>query len=151
MAPGGLDVGHVDKQSELTVPDPGFALGGERFRRFCILLNGRMFCMTAPLEVQVKSGRVFCPLAKNEDKWLTATPEEIVRQRTVCWLVNQYGYSLDQISQELPVVKGQRGKGRARADVAVWPTEKHGNAMSFWSSSVKPSRSRSCRTITTKA
>ena len=79
--------------------------------------------MTAPLELQVKNGRIFCPLTKNKDKWLSATPEEIVRQRTVCWLVNQYGYSLDQMSQELPVVKGQRGKGRARADVAVWPTK----------------------------
>lgn len=80
--------------------------------------------MTNPLELQVKDGRVFCPLAnKGKGGWLVAKPEELVRQRTVCWLVNQYGYSLDQMSQELPVVKGQRGKGRARADIAVWPTK----------------------------
>lgn len=27
------------------------------------------------------------------------------------------------MSQELPVVKGQRGTGRARADIGIWPTK----------------------------
>jgi type I restriction enzyme M protein len=77
------------------------------------------------LQLQTKGGRVFCPLAsKGKGDWLNATPEEIIRQKAVCWLVNRYGYSLDQMAQELPVVKGQRGKGRARADIAVWPTKK---------------------------
>lgn len=49
------------------------------------------------LEYQEKDGKVFCPLA---NKWLVAKPEEKVRQKYICILVNDYGYSLDQMAQE---------------------------------------------------
>lgn len=73
------------------------------------------------IEYQEKDGKVFCPLA---NKWLVAKPEEKVRQRYVCTLVNDYGYSLDQMAQELKVNNSQRGQGKARADIVIWKSKK---------------------------
>lgn len=74
------------------------------------------------IEYQEKDGKVLCPLAA--DKWLVAKPEEKVRQRYVCALVNDYGYSLDQMAQELKVNNSQRGQGEARADIVIWKSKK---------------------------
>ena len=52
------------------------------------------------LEVQEKDGKIYAPL---KDKWLVAKPEEKVRQHYITVLVNEYGYNLDQMSQELKV------------------------------------------------
>lgn len=73
------------------------------------------------LEYQEKDGKVFCPLV---DKWLVAKPEEKVRQRYICSLVNEYGYSLNQMAQELKVNNSQRGQGKARADIVIWKSQK---------------------------
>lgn len=73
------------------------------------------------LEYQEKDGKVFCPLV---NKWLVAKPEEKVRQRYICTLVNDYGYSLDQMAQELKVNNSQRGQGKARADIVIWKSKK---------------------------
>lgn len=75
----------------------------------------------AKLEYQEKDGKVFCPLV---NKWLVAKPEEKVRQRYICTLVNDYGYSLDQMTQELKVNNSQRGQGKARADIVIWKSKK---------------------------
>ncbi len=75
----------------------------------------------AKLEYQEKDGKVFCPLV---NKWLVAKPEEKVRQNYVCTLVNEYGYSLDQMAQELKVNNSQRGQGKARADIVIWKSKK---------------------------
>lgn len=75
----------------------------------------------AKLEYQEKDGKVFCPLI---DKWLVAKPEEKVRQRYICTLVNDYGYLLDQMAQELKVNNSQRGQGKARADIVIWKSKK---------------------------
>ncbi|WP_304673883.1 type I restriction enzyme HsdR N-terminal domain-containing protein, partial [Neisseria polysaccharea] len=48
-------------------------------------------------------------------KWLTYTPEEEIRQKFICVLVNEYGYSLNQMAQELSLTNSSRGTGRARA------------------------------------
>lgn len=53
-------------------------------------------------------------------KWLVAKPEEIVRQNFVCKLVNEYGYDLEQMKEELSVSKSVRGGGNARADIVIW-------------------------------
>lgn len=74
----------------------------------------------AKLEYQEKDGKVFCPLV---NKWLVAKPEEKVRQRYICTLVNDYGYSLDQMAQELKVNNSQRGQGKARADIVIWKSK----------------------------
>lgn len=51
-------------------------------------------------------------------KWLDETPEESVRQSYLPVLVNEYGYSLDQMDEELEVTG--RGSGHARADFVIW-------------------------------
>lgn len=73
------------------------------------------------LEVQIKDNKIFAPL---KDKWLVLKPEEKVRQEYICRLVNNYGYSLDQIGQEIQVSNSQRGQGRAMADIVVWRNAK---------------------------
>lgn len=67
-----------------------------------------------------KDGKIFAPL---KNKYLIATPEEKVRQEFICTLVNRYGYSLNQMSQELKVNRSLRGTGKARADIVIWKTE----------------------------
>ena len=52
------------------------------------------------LTVQEKNGKIYCPL---KDEWHVSKPEEKVRQAWVCKLVNEYGYSLDQMGQEISV------------------------------------------------
>jgi type I restriction enzyme M protein len=72
------------------------------------------------MEVQIKEGKIFAPLL---NKWLVNMPEEEVRQEFVCTLVNDYGYSLDQMAQEVKLTSSQRGTGRASADIVVWSSE----------------------------
>ncbi len=73
------------------------------------------------LEIQLKANQIFAPL---KDKWLVATPEEIVRQKYILRLVNDYGFSLDQMAQEVQVNNSQRGQGRASADIVIWKNKK---------------------------
>lgn len=69
------------------------------------------------MEVQTQGNRINCPL---KDKWQIATPEELVRQRYICYLVNEYQYQLEQMGQEITVANGHRGQGKARADIVIW-------------------------------
>ena len=57
------------------------------------------------------------------DKWLVAKPEEVVRQRYVCRLVDSYGYEVKQMGEEVKVTNSLRGQGAARADIVVWRNE----------------------------
>lgn len=52
-------------------------------------------------------------------KWLVETPEELVRQEYLCLLVNEYGFSLEQIDEEVSL-PGDRGNKNARADFVIW-------------------------------
>lgn len=54
--------------------------------------------------------------------WLVETPEETVRQQYVCILVNEYGYSLEQMAEEMRI-DGDRGHSDARADIVVWRSD----------------------------
>lgn len=74
----------------------------------------------ATLEVQEKDGKIYCPLKK---AWHISTPEERVRQYYIAILVNKYGYSLEQMDQELKVNNSKRGQGKARADIVIWKNE----------------------------
>lgn len=51
-------------------------------------------------------------------KWFAETPEEQVRQAYLCILVNEYGFALEQIDEEVEVTG--RGSGHARADFVIW-------------------------------
>ena len=73
------------------------------------------------MEVQIKDNKIYAPL---KDKWLVVKPEEKVRQRYICRLVDSYGYDLKQMDQELKVTNSQRGQGAARADIVIWKSAK---------------------------
>ncbi len=64
---------------------------------------------------------IFAPL---KNKWLVMKPEEEVRQKYICHLVDSYGFSLDHMDQELKVTNSQRGQGAARADIVIWKPAK---------------------------
>ena len=74
----------------------------------------------ADLEVQEKDGKIYCPLKK---AWHVSTPEERVRQYYIAILANKYGYTLEQMDQELKVNNSKRGQGKARADIVIWKSE----------------------------
>lgn len=76
--------------------------------------------MALKLEVQIDGNKIYSPL---RDKWLVLTPEEQVRQNYVCRLVNVYGYSLEQMDEELKVNNSYRGQGKARADIVIWKSK----------------------------
>ena len=69
------------------------------------------------MEVKKGKNKIYAPL---KDKWLVMKPEEEVRQKYICRLVDSYGYALDQMDQEIQVSNSQRGQGAARADIVVW-------------------------------
>lgn len=73
------------------------------------------------LEIKRENGKIFCPLTNS---WHIETPEEKVRQQYIAKLVNEYGYSLEQMAQEVKVNNSLRGQGKARADIVVWKSKK---------------------------
>lgn len=75
--------------------------------------------MAAQLAVRREKGKIWSHVRQ---KWLNETPEETVRQEYLCTLVNEYGFSLDQMDEELEVTG--RGSGHARADFVIWRTTK---------------------------
>ena len=66
-----------------------------------------------------EGGKIWSPLRQ---KWLVETPEEYVRQEYLLILLQEYGFTLDQISEEEEVTG--RGSGHARADFVVWRSAK---------------------------
>ncbi len=73
------------------------------------------------MEIKIKENMIFAPLKNKE---LILTPEEKVRQEYICRLVNNYGYSLDQMVQEETFAEeNNRGTGKASADIVVWATK----------------------------
>ena len=68
-------------------------------------------------QIRLRGNQVFSPVRQ---KWVQLTPEERVRQEYLQVLVNEYGYIVDQIGEELEVTG--RGSGHARADFVVWRT-----------------------------
>lgn len=69
------------------------------------------------MEVQITDNKIYAPL---KEKWLVLKPEEEVRQKFICRLVDSYGYDLKQMEQELKVTNSSRGQGAARADIVIW-------------------------------
>jgi len=72
------------------------------------------------IKIDKKKNKIFAPLKNKE---LDAQPEEIVRQEFICKLVNDYGYSLKQMDQEVKLTTSVRGTGRASADLVIWKSE----------------------------
>lgn len=76
------------------------------------------------MNIQIENGKIFAPL---KEKWLLVKPEEEVRQTYIARLVNKYGFSIDQMAQEVQVSNSQRGQGRAMADIVIWKSAKDKN------------------------
>lgn len=73
------------------------------------------------LEIKSQNGKIFCPLTNS---WHIETPEERVRQNYIKILVEEYGYTIEQMAQEVPVNNSHRGQGQSRADIIIWKTRK---------------------------
>ncbi len=69
------------------------------------------------MELQLKDNKIFAPL---KNKWLVLTPEERVRQEYICRLIDYYGFTPEQMEQEIQVNNSHRGQGKARADIVIW-------------------------------
>ena len=67
---------------------------------------------------------IWIPL-KSEWRDSTGKSEELVRQKFVRHLCENYGYSLDQMRQEQRMISGSRS---ARADIVIWETAAKANA-----------------------
>lgn len=65
------------------------------------------------LEIQINkvNNKIYAPLL---DKWISNSPEEELKQKFICRLVNIYGYSLNQLGQDVKIKK------RYEADIAIW-------------------------------
>ncbi len=74
--------------------------------------------------LQIKGNKIFAPLL---DKWLVLKPEEKVRQQYIQRLIENYGFSPDQMAQEVKVSNSQRGQGRAMADIVIWKSKEDKN------------------------
>lgn len=74
-------------------------------------------------KLKIKNGETCIPL---KDEWidLTNQPEEKVRQEFICKLINDYGYCLEQMKQEVKLTTSSRGRGGAYADIVIWRTQK---------------------------
>ncbi|GAB1622366.1 N-6 DNA methylase [Agarivorans albus] len=77
-----------------------------------------------PIELKFEGEKIFSHVRR---KLLKKTPEEEVRQKYICKLVNVYGYDLNQIGEEVQVNNSQRGQGRALADIVIWKSESDKN------------------------
>ena len=76
--------------------------------------------MKLAIEIDEKKNKIYAPL---KEQWFVKTPEEEVRQEYICRLVNHYGFSIDQMKQEVTVSNSSRGQGRAQADIVIWKTK----------------------------
>ncbi|OKP97052.1 N-6 DNA methylase [Paenibacillus sp. P46E] len=82
------------------------------------------------IKTRKETGMIYSPIRK---KWLVETPEETVRQKYVCRLVNEYGYDIELMGEERKTNFTGRGSGAARADIVIWKNkeEKDKNYNSF--------------------
>lgn len=76
--------------------------------------------MKLDIKIDEKNNKIYAPL---KEQWFVKTPEEDVRQKYICRLVNHYGFALEQMKQEVVVSNASRGQGRAQADIVVWKSK----------------------------
>ncbi len=70
-----------------------------------------------PDQLQIRGNEIFSPLRQ---KWVSLTPEEMVRQQYLKVLVEEYGFTHDHMAEEIEVTG--RGSAKARADFIIWRT-----------------------------
>jgi type I restriction enzyme M protein len=67
------------------------------------------------MQIEIRGNKIFAPLKK---EWIPNTQDEKLKQEFICRLVNNYGYKLGQLGQDVEIKK------RYKADIAVWRSEK---------------------------
>ena len=72
----------------------------------------------APDAIHQEGTWIWLPL-KGEWRDSTGKPEELVRQKFIRHLCENYGYALEQMRQEMRMTSGSRS---ARADIVIWET-----------------------------
>lgn len=65
--------------------------------------------------LKTKANQVF---SRIRQKWIPLTPEERVRQEYLKVLEEEYGYTIEQINEEMDITG--RGSAQARADFVIW-------------------------------
>jgi len=67
------------------------------------------------MQLEINGNKIFAPL---KNKWVSNTAEEKLKQEFIIRLVNTYGYSLEQLGQDIEIKK------RYKADIAIWRSDK---------------------------
>lgn len=73
------------------------------------------------MQVEIKNNKIKVPL-KGEDRWATLTPDEEIRQKYICRLVNIYGFSVKQMTQDNDF--SNFTKDKIKTDILVWKNER---------------------------
>jgi type I restriction enzyme M protein len=68
-------------------------------------------------QLQIRGNQIFSTLRQ---KWVPLTPEEMVRQQYLQVIVEEYGFTCEQMDEEVEVTG--RGSAQARADFVIWRT-----------------------------
>ncbi len=73
------------------------------------------------MRVEIKGNKIKAPL-KGNDVWITLSTEEEIRQKYICRLVNVYGFTTKQMTQDYDYSKVTDKK--IKSDILVWRNEK---------------------------
>lgn len=72
------------------------------------------------MRVEIKGNKIKAPL-KGNDVWIPMSPEEEIRQKYICRLVNIYGFTTKQMTQDYDYSKLTDKK--IKSDILVWKNE----------------------------
>ncbi|WP_324756381.1 restriction endonuclease subunit M [Sphingobacterium thalpophilum] len=72
------------------------------------------------MHVEIKGNKIKAPL-KGNDVWIPISPEEEIRQKYICRLVNIYGFTTKQMTQDYDYSKLTDKK--IKSDILVWKNE----------------------------
>lgn len=72
------------------------------------------------MHVEIKGNKIKAPL-KGNDVWIPISPEEEIRQKYICRLVNIYGFTTKQMTQDYDYSKLRDKK--IKSDILVWKNE----------------------------
>lgn len=72
------------------------------------------------MQIEIKGNKIKAPL-KGNDVWIPISPEEEIRQKYICRLVNIYGFTTKQMTQDYDYSKLTDKK--IKSDILVWKNE----------------------------
>lgn len=72
------------------------------------------------MPVETSGNNIFAPI---KGTWIANTPAEQLRQEFIYRLIDDYGYSAEQMEQEQVIAPLEKGRGNSWADIVVWSSE----------------------------